>query len=123
MASAGVAPRVMGMGPVPATEKLLARLGGGIGQFDWIELNEAFAAQALAVLRGLGLPDYADHVNSNGGGIALGHPRGMSGVRLVLTAVHQLEQAGRQACAGDALRRGGAGARTCCGAGMTPSVA
>jgi 3-oxoadipyl-CoA thiolase len=94
MASAGVAPRVMGIGPVPATEKLLARLGGGIGQFDWIELNEAFAAQGLAVLRGLGLPDDAEHVNPNGGAIALGHPLGMSGARLVLTAVNQLERTG-----------------------------
>jgi 3-oxoadipyl-CoA thiolase len=94
MATAGVAPRVMGIGPVPATEKLLARLGLKIGDFDVIELNEAFASQSLAVLRGLGLPDDADFVNPNGGAIALGHPLGMSGARLALTALHQLEKTG-----------------------------
>jgi 3-oxoadipyl-CoA thiolase len=94
MATAGVAPRVMGIGPVPATEKLLARLGLKMSDFDMIELNEAFAAQALAVLRGLGVPDDAQHVNPNGGAIALGHPLGASGARLVLTAVHQLEKTG-----------------------------
>jgi len=94
MATAGVAPRVMGVGPVPATEKLLARLGLKIGDFDAIELNEAFASQSLAVLRGLGLPDDADFVNPNGGAIALGHPLGMSGARLALTALHQLERTG-----------------------------
>ncbi len=94
MATAGVAPRVMGVGPVPATEKLLARLGLKIGDFDVIELNEAFASQSLAVLRGLGLPDDADFVNPNGGAIALGHPLGMSGARLALTALHQLEKTG-----------------------------
>jgi 3-oxoadipyl-CoA thiolase len=94
MASAGVAPRVMGIGPVPAVRKLLARLGLGIGDFDAIELNEAFASQSLAVLRELGLPDDAPHVNANGGAIALGHPLGMSGARLVLTLVHQLERTG-----------------------------
>jgi 3-oxoadipyl-CoA thiolase len=93
-ASAGVAPRVMGIGPVPATEKLMARLDLRITDFDVIELNEAFAAQALAVLRGLGLADDADHVNANGGAIALGHPLGMSGARLAMTAVHQLEATG-----------------------------
>lgn len=93
-ASAGVAPRVMGIGPVPATEKLMARLDLRITDFDVIELNEAFAAQALAVLRGLGLADDADHVNANGGAIALGHPLGMSGARLAMTAVHQLEAIG-----------------------------
>ncbi|HUO89812.1 MAG TPA: 3-oxoadipyl-CoA thiolase [Rhizomicrobium sp.] len=94
MATAGVAPRVMGIGPVPATERLLARLGLKIGDFDVIELNEAFASQSLAVLRGLGLPDDAEQVNPNGGAIALGHPLGMSGARLALTALHQLERTG-----------------------------
>ena len=94
MAAAGVAPRVMGIGPVPATEKLMARLHLKISDFDTIELNEAFAAQSLAVLRGLGLPDDAAHVNPNGGAIALGHPLGASGARLVLTALHQLEKTG-----------------------------
>ena len=94
MATAGVAPRVMGIGPVPATQKLMTRLGLKIGDFDTIELNEAFAAQSLAVTRGLGLPDDAAHVNANGGAIALGHPLGASGARLVLTAVHQLEKTG-----------------------------
>jgi 3-oxoadipyl-CoA thiolase len=94
MATAGVAPRVMGIGPVPATEKLLARLEKKIGDFDWIELNEAFASQALACLRQLGLPDDAKQVNAAGGAIALGHPLGMSGARLVLTAAHRLEKFG-----------------------------
>jgi 3-oxoadipyl-CoA thiolase len=94
MATAGVPPRVMGIGPVPATEKLMARLGLKISDFDVVELNEAFAAQSLAVLRGLGLPDDAAHVNPNGGAIALGHPLGASGARLVLTALHQLEKTG-----------------------------
>jgi 3-oxoadipyl-CoA thiolase len=90
MAAAGVPPRVMGIGPVPSTRKLMERLGLTISAFDWIELNEAFAAQALACTRQLGLPDDAAHVNPNGGAIALGHPLGMSGARLALTAAHQL---------------------------------
>ena len=89
-ATAGVPPRIMGMGPVPATRKLLARAGLGVGQLDVVELNEAFAAQALAVLRELGLADDAEHVNPNGGAIALGHPLGASGARLVLTAALEL---------------------------------
>ena len=98
MAAAGVAPRVMGIGPVPATRKVLARTGLGIADMDVIELNEAFAAQALASLRELGLPDDAAHVNPNGGAIALGHPLGMSGARLVMSAAYQLNRtAGRYA--------------------------
>lgn len=92
MATAGVPPRVMGMGPVPATKKLLARLGLGIADMDVIEVNEAFASQSLAVLRELGLPEDAEHVNPNGGAIALGHPLGMTGARLVTTALHELER-------------------------------
>lgn len=94
MAAAGVEPRVMGVGPIPACTRLMARLGLTIGDFDAIELNEAFASQSLAVLRGLGLPDDAPHANPNGGAIALGHPLGMSGARLALTLVHQLEAIG-----------------------------
>ena len=96
-ATAGVAPRIMGFGPAPATDKLLALLGLGIADMDVIELNEAFAAQALAVTRHLGLPDDASHVNPNGGAIALGHPLGMSGARLALTAAHSLADGGRYA--------------------------
>jgi len=91
MATAGVAPRVMGIGPAPATRKLLARTGVGLDQIDLIELNEAFAAQGLAVLRMLGIADDDERVNPQGGAIALGHPLGMSGARLVTTAVHQLQ--------------------------------
>jgi 3-oxoadipyl-CoA thiolase len=84
----------MGMGPVPATRKLMARLGLSIGDFDAIELNEAFAAQGLACLRELGVADDAAHVNANGGAIALGHPLGMSGARITLTLLRQLEASG-----------------------------
>ncbi len=91
-ATAGVAPRIMGMGPVPASRKVLAKTDMTIGQMDVIELNEAFAAQALAVLRELGLPDDAAHVNPNGGAIAIGHPLGASGARLATTAVYQLKR-------------------------------
>ena len=92
MATAGVAPRIMGIGPAPATEKVLATTGLKLADMDVIELNEAFASQSLAVLRELGLPDDAEHVNPNGGAIALGHPLGMSGARLVTTALHELER-------------------------------
>ncbi len=92
MAVAGVPPRIMGIGPAPATQKLLARLGLSIADIDIIELNEAFAAQSLAVLRELGLPDDAEHVNPNGGAIALGHPLGMSGTRLALTAAIEMNE-------------------------------
>jgi len=91
-ATAGVAPRIMGMGPVPASRKVLAKTGMTISQMDVVELNEAFAAQALAVLRELGLPDDAPHVNPNGGAIAIGHPLGASGARLVTTAAYQLQR-------------------------------
>jgi acetyl-CoA acyltransferase len=94
MATAGVAPRVMGIGPAPASQKLLAQLGMTISQMDVIELNEAFAAQGLAVLRMLGVEDNDPRVNPNGGAIALGHPLGMSGARLVTTAMYQLQRSG-----------------------------
>jgi 3-oxoadipyl-CoA thiolase len=94
MASAAVPPRIMGIGPVPSTRKLMERLGLKITDFDLIELNEAFASQGLACLRQLGVADDAEHVNPHGGAIALGHPLGMSGARLVLTAVHGLEKRG-----------------------------
>ncbi|WP_238372898.1 3-oxoadipyl-CoA thiolase [Heliomarina baculiformis] len=101
MATAGVPPRIMGMGPAPATEKLMAMHGLSIGDIDLIELNEAFAAQGLAVMRQLGLADDAEHVNPNGGAIALGHPLGMSGTRLALTASQQMINEGldRAICA------------------------
>src|SRR4029079_6119196 len=92
--AAGVARVIMGRGPAPATRKVLAKAGLQLAQMDVIELNEAFAAQALAVTRDLGLPDDAAHVNPNGGAIAIGHPLGASGARLVTTALYQLEQIG-----------------------------
>ena len=94
VATAGVAPRIMGFGPAPAVRKVLAQTGLTLGQMDVIELNEAFAAQALAVTRALGLPDDAAHVNPNGGAIALGHPLGASGGRLAMTAAYQLRRTG-----------------------------
>ncbi|HLY56086.1 MAG TPA: acetyl-CoA C-acyltransferase, partial [Stellaceae bacterium] len=94
LATAGVEPRIMGMGPAPATRKLLDRTGAKLADIDVIELNEAFAAQGLAVLRQLGLPDDEAHVNPHGGAIALGHPLGMSGARLAMTAVNALETLG-----------------------------
>ena len=94
VATAGVEPRLMGIGPVPAVRKLLAQTGLSISDFDVIELNEAFAAQGLAVLRELGLPDDGEHINAWGGAIAFGHPLGMSGVRLALTAARQLQRSG-----------------------------
>jgi 3-oxoadipyl-CoA thiolase len=94
LASAGVAPRIMGIGPVPATQKLMERLGLKISDFDLIELNEAFASQGIAVLRQLGVKEDADFVNPHGGAIALGHPLGMSGARLAMTAVHGMEKRG-----------------------------
>ena len=94
MAAAGVPPRIMGIGPVPATRKVLALTGLTLQQIDVVELNEAFAAQALAVLRELGLPDDAPQVNPNGGAIAIGHPLGMSGARLITTAINQLHRTG-----------------------------
>ena len=96
MATAGVAPRVMGIGPAPATQKLLARNNIKLDQIDIIELNEAFAAQGLAVLRALGIADDDPRVNRQGGAIALGHPLGMSGARLVTTATHQLQATGKR---------------------------
>ncbi|MFV0474096.1 MAG: 3-oxoadipyl-CoA thiolase [Pikeienuella sp.] len=94
MAVAGVPPRIMGVGPAPASQKLMERLGLTIGDIDVIELNEAFAAQGLAVMRQLGLADDAEHVNPNGGAIALGHPLGMSGARLAMTAAEELRERG-----------------------------
>jgi acetyl-CoA acyltransferase len=92
MATAGVPPRIMGFGPAPATKKVLEKAGLSLSDIDVIELNEAFASQALAVMRDLGLPDDAEHVNPNGGAIALGHPLGMSGARIVMTAVAELHR-------------------------------
>lgn len=94
MATAGIAPRIMGIGPAPATQKLLAQLGMQMSDFDIIEINEAFASQGIATLRLLGLEPDDDRVNPNGGAIALGHPLGMSGARLITTATYQLERTG-----------------------------
>jgi len=96
MATAGLPPRIMGMGPVPATQKLVDRLGMSVADFGAIELNEAFASQSLACLRELGLPDDAEHVNPNGGAIAIGHPLGMSGARLVGTLARELANRGER---------------------------
>ena len=93
MASAGVPPRIMGIGPVPSTRKLMERLGLKIGDFDLIELNEAFASQGARLPAPARAPDDAEHVNPNGGAIALGHPLGMSGARLAMTAAHQMVEA------------------------------
>jgi acetyl-CoA acetyltransferase family protein len=93
-AATGVLPRIMGIGPVPATRKVLAQAGLQLSSMDLIELNEAFAAQSLAVLRDLGLPDDADHVNRMGGAIAIGHPLGASGARIITTAAYQLRRSG-----------------------------
>jgi len=95
-AAAGVEPRVMGVGPIPAIQKLLARVKMSMDEIDFLELNEAFAAQAVAVTRAFGLPDDSEKVNPNGGAIALGHPLGMSGARLILTATHQLQNTGKR---------------------------
>jgi acetyl-CoA acetyltransferase family protein len=95
-AAAGVEPRVMGVGPIPAIQKLLARVKMTMDEIDILELNEAFAAQAVAVTRAFGLPDDSEKVNPNGGAIALGHPLGMSGARLILTATHQLQNTGKR---------------------------
>ena len=94
MATAGVPPRIMGMGPAPASRKALEKAGLKLSDVELIELNEAFASQGLAVLRDLGLPDDGDFINPNGGAIALGHPLGMSGARLVLTATEDLQRSG-----------------------------
>ena len=94
MTTVGLEPRIMGFGPAPASKKLLEMTGLSLDQIDVIELNEAFASQGLAVLRDLGLPDDAEHVNPNGGAIALGHPLGMSGARLVTTAMYELHRRG-----------------------------
>ena len=96
MAVAGVPPRIMGIGPAPASKLLMERLGLKIGDIDLIELNEAFAAQGLAVMRELGLADDASHVNPNGGAIALGHPLGMSGARLAMTAAVEMSLTGAE---------------------------
>jgi len=123
MASAGVPPRTMGIGPVPAIGKLLARLGRELGGFDVIEINEAFAAQVLAVTRALGLADDAGHVNPNGGALALGHPLGASGARLVLTAMQQLAGNERDGPGPDRGGQGSALIAMCVGVGQGLALA
>ena len=122
MASAGVAPRIMGVGPAPASRKVLANAGLDLDRMDVIELNEAFAAQVLAVTRELRLPDDAEHMNPNGGAIAFGHPLGMSGARLVLTAVREFGAPGRPLRALYHVHRRRPGHRHDPGAGVTPPM-
>ncbi len=117
-ATAGVAPRVMGVGPIPAVRKLCERLNATPSGFDVIELNEAFASQALACLRGLGLPDDGEHINPNGGAIALGHPLGMSGARIAGAAALELKRRGGRLRAGLDVRRGRTGRRAGDGTGV-----
>ncbi len=116
-AAAGVAPRIMGIGPVPATQKLCVRLGLKPTDFDVVELNEAFASQGIAVLRQLGIAEDAAHVNPNGGAIALGHPLGMSGARITGTAALELQRARRKARARHHVHRRRPGHRDRDGAG------
>lgn len=123
MASAGVAPRTMGIGPVPAIARLLPRLGLGLDDFDTIEINEAFAAQVLAVTRALGLADDSPRVNPNGGAIALGHPLGASGARLALTAMHELEHPLGSAAPGSAAGQRRALLSMCVGVGQGVALA
>ena len=123
MASAGVPPRTMGIGPVPAIRKLLTRLERELGGFDVIEINEAFAAQVLAVTRALGLADDAGHVNPNGGALALGHPLGASGARLVLTAMQQLAGNERDGPRPDRGRQRSALIAMCVGVGQGLALA
>ena len=121
-ATAGVAPRIMGIGPIFATRKLLARTGLSLADFDVIELNEAFASQALATMRELGLADDAAHVNPNGGAIALGHPLGMSGARLALTALGRTRRARRETRALHDVHRRGSRHRARDGTGVSAAA-
>ena len=118
-AAAGVAPRIMGIGPAPATQKLCARLGLTPQHFDVIELNEAFASQGIAVLRQLGIAEDAGHVNPNGGAIALGHPLGMSGARIIGHGGAGASRARRPLCAGDHVHRRRPGHRDRARTGLT----